>query len=109
MRFHKEYLLIERSLGGKVDPRTSRSAFDLDKEIAEIAGFHGVSEKKIRDQVEMGKTVEREHDDLHTVLHPFLPEWMTLEVFAQFIAHAHLREIPDYYDRLAKMEKSAEK
>lgn len=108
-RFEKERLLIERSLGGKVDPDTSRSEFDLEKEISEIARFHGVPVEKIRRQVEMGKVVEREHDDLHAILFPFLPKWMTLEVFAEFIALAHEREIPDYYDRLAKMERSADK
>lgn len=87
---------------GKDD--TSRSDFDLEREKAEIAKAHGSTLSEIDRQYRIGLEVEREHDDLHAVLFPFLPRWMDLETFAGFIALAHLREMPDYYDRLKKME-----
>jgi hypothetical protein len=48
-----------------------------------------------RKQLKMGIKIEKEHTDSPTV--------------AKAIAHDHLSEIPDYYTRLKKMEKDAEK
>lgn len=59
----------------------------------EIAKKHSVSIEKINKQLEKGIEVEKEHTED--------------EKKAERIALDHLFEIPDYYDRLAKMEKGA--
>jgi hypothetical protein len=46
-------------------------------------------------QVQMGMQVEREHDDVTGGNKRLIRK----------IVNAHLRELPDYYTRLAKMEK----
>lgn len=57
----------------------------------EIANKHGVDPSIIHDQLRIGIDVEKEH---------------TLDVeLAREIALDHLAELPDYYDRLDKMEK----
>ena len=57
----------------------------------------GKSTKKLEDfdkkEVEMGMKVEMEHTSFPAI--------------ARKISHDHLSEIPDYYTRLAKMEKEA--
>jgi hypothetical protein len=59
----------------------------------DIAKKHGVPLEEIERQLEMGMEVELEHtSDLDK---------------ARDIALDHLAEIPDYYDRLAEMEKQA--
>ena len=60
-------------------------------------------------QLEMGKKVEMEHNDIwerldnyfgsHNLSMPF-----SEEEFYELIAKAHLREIPDYYSRLKIIE-----
>src|ERR1019366_2674045 len=60
----------------------------------EIADKHGVPLSKINHQISMGKKVEMEHTNNPSI--------------AKEIAMDHLMEIPDYYTRLAKMEKKAE-
>jgi len=69
--------------GGKADKMT----------VKDIADKHKVSVEKIEKQIKMGIEVEMEHVDS--------------EELAKEIAMDHLEEIPDYYDRLDKMEKSA--
>lgn len=65
------------------------------KTLEDIATHHKCSLKEIEDEVEIGKKVEMEHtDDLDEALE---------------ITKDHLWEIPDYYTRLAKMEKEAKK
>lgn len=59
----------------------------------DIAKKHKVSADKILEQVKKGIKVEKEHTDD--------------EKKAERIALDHLFEMPDYYDRLAKMEKGA--
>ena len=61
--------------------------------IEEIAEKHKVPVEDIRKQLEIGVKVEKEHTDD--------------EGKAERIALDHLFEIPNYYDKLAKMEKSA--
>jgi len=51
--------------------------------------------ESIKQQIEKGKKIELEHTND--------------EKMAEEIAMDHLTEIPDYYDRLNKMEKDAEK
>lgn len=61
--------------------------------VKDIAKKHGISLAKINHQIDLGKKVEKEHTDSSTI--------------AKEIAMDHLVEIPDYYTRLAKMEKKA--
>ncbi len=63
--------------------------------IQDIADKFGVSVSKIKHELEMGKKVEHEHTKNMAK--------------ATEIAMDHLSEFPDYYTRLAKMEKEAEK
>jgi hypothetical protein len=48
-------------------------------------------------QVRMGMKVEKEHDDLTG----------GKKKLTRMIVNAHLKEIPDYYNRLVKMEEEA--
>lgn len=73
----------EKIKGGLADGET----------VEELAAHHKTSVKKIYDEIEIGKKVEMEHTDD--------PE-EALEITMD-----HLWEIPDYYTRLAKMEKEA--
>lgn len=59
--------------------------------VDEIAKKHKVSRKTILAQLKKGQKVEREHSDKQNV--------------AKEIALDHLGELPDYYDRLKKVEK----
>lgn len=63
--------------------------------IEQIAKKHGVSVESVRAELRMGLEIEKEHT----------------EDFVQRKEYAldHLEEIPDYYTRLKKMEKEAEK
>ena len=56
-----------------------------------IAKKHNVHIDHINKQLDMGIKVEKEHSSSHKV--------------AREIALDHLRELPDYYSRLKKMEK----
>lgn len=71
--------------GGKADNLT----------VDDIAKKHKVSPESIKQQIEKGKKIELEHTDD--------------DQKAEEIAMDHLSEMPDYYDRLDKMEKEAEK
>lgn len=68
--------------------------FADDLTIEDIAEMHGVSLDKMKQQLKMGIKVEYEHTKDKSI---------SIE-----IALDHLYEIPDYYTRLAKMEKEAE-
>ena len=63
--------------------------------INDIANKHNVSVKKIEQQLEKGVKIEMEHTKDKKI--------------ALKIAKDHLVEFPDYYTRLIKMEKDAEK
>ena len=70
------------------------------QEVAWIARILGVAEEVDLDQLRRGMAIELEHgrrDSLTDVTNddPLL---------TAKIALAHLREMPDYYDRLARME-----
>lgn len=61
--------------------------------LGDLTTPHDTARGLRKDELEKGKKVEKEHtDDVAT---------------AKQIAIDHLREIPDYYTRLIKMEKSA--
>ena len=82
------YLLEE---GDRIDVLPGGKADEHDVE--SIAKKHGVDVELIEKQLEMGKKVELEHTDDDEI--------------AAEISLDHLEEIPDYYTRLAKMEKEA--
>lgn len=71
--------------GGKADKMTPK----------DIAKKFNVSVEDVKNQIEKGKKVESEHTD---------DEEKQTE-----IASDHVSEFPDYYDRIEKMEKQAEK
>lgn len=54
------------------------------------------------EQLRKGMEVEQEHDDSSET--DVIPGTANLKTIAK-IALAHLKELPDYYDRLDKMEK----
>lgn len=65
------------------------------KTVEDIAKKHNVSVEQIQKQIEKGYKIEYEHvNDKKRAIE---------------IAKDHLMEIPDYYDRLEKMEKEAKK
>lgn len=62
-------------------------------------------------QLEMGIKVESEHKNIYDMLKTYLTKHkvkmpFSEEEFFKYIAKAHLSELPDYYSRLEKMEKS---
>lgn len=61
--------------------------------VKEIAKKHGVAKEKIETQLKRGIEIEYEHTKDKST--------------AREIALDHLLEIPDYYERLDKMEKKA--
>lgn len=63
--------------------------------VKDIADKFGTTVDKIEKQIEMGLKVEKEHTNSHE---------KALE-----ISMDHLSEFPDYYTRLDKMEKEADK
>jgi hypothetical protein len=71
--------------GGKADKLSPK----------DIAKKFDVSVKDVKNQIEKGKKIESEHTD---------DEEKQIE-----IASDHVSEFPDYYDRIEKMEKEAEK
>jgi len=69
--------------------------FDNENEILhELAELHGVSLEQIQREFKIGTEIEYEHTD------------NTIE--AKKIALDHLKEFPDYYTRLIRMEFEAE-
>ena len=87
--FSKFVSEIEHSMNS--DPMIEGVSKDMTSE--EIAKKHNVSVDKINKQLDKGIKVEKEHTND--------------EKKARRIALDHLFEIPDYYDRLGKMEKGA--
>jgi hypothetical protein len=55
-------------------------------------------------ELEIGKKVEMEHAGTIKIVAPDAD----IKTVATLIAKDHLKEIPDYYSRLTKMEKEAE-
>lgn len=61
-------------------------------------------------QLEMGIKVESEHCNIYDRIDSYLESFniampMSRTEFYEEIAKAHIKEIPDYYTRLLKMEK----
>ena len=65
------------------------------KTVEQIAKKHRMEVSFIQKQLDMGEPIEHEHTKNHDL--------------AKDIALQHLDEIPDYYTRLIKMERSAKK
>lgn len=70
-----------------------------------VSAFLKVSES----QLEMGKKVEEEHDDIYEYFSKFLKKKdiempLSRDEFFKKIARAHIAEIKNYYDRLRSME-----
>jgi len=84
MKFDKLIKMYEESLKGGLGDYLSPE---------EIAQKHGVSVKSILQQLKMGIKVEYEHTGDKDI--------------SKEIAIDHLAEIPDYYTRLANMERKA--
>lgn len=103
--------MIRDSTKDDRNPSTTRSQFneeDIEDEpdiewedsresegmtVEDIAKKHNVSVEKIKEQIRKGIEIEYEHTDSREE--------------AERIAMDHLTEIPDYYDRLSKMEEEA--
>lgn len=65
-------------------------------------------------QLEMGINVEKEHEDVYDYFSKYLKKHgvkmpLSREKFFEMIAKAHIKELPDYYTRLKKMEGSKHK
>lgn len=61
------------------------------------------------DQLQMGIKIESEHGDIYEYFEDFLNSKnikmpLTKKDFYKKIAEAHLKELPDYYTRLKKIE-----
>ena len=81
-----------------------RKIFTLE-EAKEIGNQIGVNWAKYNpEQFRMGLEVELEHGKINPATNVTNDDLM----LTAKIALAHLNEFPDYYDRLAKMEKDAE-
>jgi hypothetical protein len=93
----KKALVMAKNLKGRfVSESNSIKGGKADKmSVKDIANKFNVPVSSIEKQLEMGKKVEREHTDNAAK--------------AKEIAMDHLTEFPDYYTRLIKMEKEAEK
>ena len=68
-----------------------------------------INESNKDSELEMGIKIESEHGDIYDHLDSYLesfnvPMPWSKEEFYKKIAEAHLREMPDYYTRLNKME-----
>jgi hypothetical protein len=68
-----------------------------------------INESNKDTELEMGIKIESEHGDIYDHLDSYLesfnvPMPWSKEEFYKKIAEAHLREMPDYYTRLNKME-----
>lgn len=71
-----------------------------------------IIEESYKSEMEMGVNVESEHSDIYDELENWLKTefkeykkmpWTKTEFFKK-IAEDHLKELPDYYTRLKKME-----
>lgn len=84
-RGNQTTLAEDKVKGGKADKMSPK----------DIADKFGVPTSKIEKEIRMGKKVEGEHTHSQSM--------------AKEIAMDHLTEFPDYYTRLEKMEKEADK
>lgn len=94
--FDESYNYLEKIAGLEVSSTntdTSKEDIDFNKELMEAGESKGKKEKVNKEQLEMGKEVEKEHT--------------TNPEIAEKITRDHLAEIPDYYTHLKEMEDNA--
>lgn len=70
-----------------------------------IQNYKSFNEGLDQSELEQGIKVESEHKDVYDFLSSKVDMPISSDEFYKMIAEAHLREIPDYYTRLKKMEK----
>lgn len=75
--------------------KKAEEKIDFEKELMEAGESKGKKDKVNKEQLEMGKKVEKEHT--------------TNPAIAEKITRDHLAEIPDYYTHLEEMENNAKK
>ncbi len=92
----KTYFLYRQAKknGGKVEKKAEEK-IDFEKELMEAGESKGKKDKVNKEQLEMGKKVEKEHT--------------TNPEIAEKITRDHLAEFPDYYTHLEEMENNAKK
>lgn len=94
--FDESYNYLNKIAGLEVSSTntdTSKEDIDFNKELMEAGESKGEKEKVNKEQLEMGKEVEKEHT--------------TNPEIAEKITRDHLAEIPDYYTHLKEMEDNA--
>lgn len=94
--FDESYNYLKKIAGldvSSTNTDTSKEEIDFDKELMEAGESKGEKEKVNKEQLEMGKEVEKEHT--------------TNPEIAEKITRDHLKEMPDYYTHLKEMEDNA--
>lgn len=91
-KFNEETSLVDKILSEMLEDKPGCKTKKA-KSLEDIAKKHKVSVDSLEKQLEKGMDIEMEHT--------------TSKKKARIIALHHLEEIPDYYDRLIKMEREA--
>lgn len=87
--------VVEKTSAEKSVEKKEDEKIDFEKELMEAGESKGKKDKVNKEQLEMGKEVEKEHT--------------TNPEIAEKITRDHLAEIPDYYTHLKEMEDNAKK
>lgn len=88
--------VVEKTSAEKLSAeKKAEEKIDFEKELMEAGESKGKKDKVNKEQLEMGKKVEKEHT--------------TNSEIAEKITRDHLAEIPDYYTHLKEMEDNAKK
>ena len=87
--------VVEKTSAEKQVEKKAEEKIDFEKELMEAGESKGKKDKVNKEQLEMGKEVEKEHT--------------TNPEIAEKITRDHLAEIPDYYTHLKEMEDNAKK
>ena len=87
--------VVEKTSAEKQVEKKAEEKIDFEKELMEAGESKGKKDKVNKEQLEMGKKVEKEHT--------------TNPAIAEKITRDHLAEFPDYYTHLEEMENNAKK
>ena len=87
--------VVEKTSAEKPVEKKAEEKIDFEKELMEAGESKGKKDKVNKEQLEMGKKVEKEHT--------------TNPEIAEKITRDHLAEFPDYYTHLEEMENNAKK
>lgn len=87
--------VVEKTSAEKPVEKKAEEKIDFEKELMEAGESKGKKDKVNKEQLAMGKEVEKEHT--------------TNPEIAEKITRDHLAEIPDYYTHLKEMEDNAKK